>query len=192
MAWSFSITLDDDPATQALAALNGRSGDLRPALDAIGESLMLATDLRFEREEDPDGSPWAPLAPATAKRKAKLGHERILQLSGRLRGSITRTVDESSVTVGTNLPYARIHQLGGEITKYAHSRQVLRRFVETKGGGRQLLQGFARRAVANFASWHEVPEHAIRIPARPFLGINDDDRENAVAVLLDHILGRAR
>lgn len=187
MAWRFSVSYDDADMRKVLSGLSTRARNFYPALDQVGAMLMTSVSQRFEKEVDPDGRPWTPLAPATVKRKKKAGREGMLVWSRRLRDSITREASFDSVTVGTNVPYAVAHQFGAQITRYAHSREVLRRFVET-GGRRELVPGFAKRSQANFASFHPVPEHVINIPARPFLGINADDKAEGIKILHDHVL----
>jgi phage gpG-like protein len=60
-----------------------------------------------------EGKGWNPLAPATA---AYRGEGKPLQDTGGLRDSITfNYVDEKTVSVGTNKPYARIQNNGGVI-----------------------------------------------------------------------------
>lgn len=187
-----TLTVFDEEVRRRFTGLETAARDLRPAMDEIGAMLMTSTDLRFEQEKDPEGNAWAPLAPSTVKRKAKAGHEAMLQWSGRLRGSMTREATANSVEVGTNLPYAAIQNNGGVVTKHAQSREVFRKFVQTKGKGgavdRELLPGFVKKDKANFASWHAVGEHTVTIPARPFLGINDADRDAAVEILRHFVL----
>ena len=142
--------------------------------------------MRFEHEVDPDGEPWAALRPSTILKKAKAVRVKKLQWSGRLRDSITSRVDSNSVTVGTNLAYAAIHQFGGTIDRTASSQEVLRHFTKT-GGVKKLGSHFVTRKKANFSSVHKVPSHVINIPARPFLGINADDEVEAVHILRTYI-----
>ena len=66
----------------------------------------------------PFGAKWQPHAPATTRKKLaekKLG-ARILQNTGLLATSIVSHTNESakSVSVGSNVRYARIHQFGGK------------------------------------------------------------------------------
>jgi phage virion morphogenesis protein len=188
MSVRFAYSLRDSGVTLRMAGIASRAMDLRPAMDDIGRMLMASTDMRFERAVDPDGNPWVPLADSTRKRKAKAGREQILQWHGDLRRSITRRPTSTDVTVGTNLPYARAQQDGANITRYAHSREVLRTFVETNGR-KELQPRFAKRNKANFASYHAVPEHNIRIPARPYVGINGDDKAGGLRILKDYVMG---
>lgn len=108
--------------------------DKKNLLDAIGNMLVSSTMKRFQDEEGPDGTKWEPSGrtweaglarkgrKATEKQKAvknraetgKFG--KTLQDTGRLRSSVTfepRTT-KNEVYVGSNVIYARIHQLGGK------------------------------------------------------------------------------
>lgn len=89
---------------RALVGLQLRMQDLRPVLREIGASLLTSTQRRFEDEQGPDGSPW----PTNQRGGA------ILRDSGRLYQSLTYAADHHQVEVGTNVVYARIHQLGGQ------------------------------------------------------------------------------
>lgn len=100
----------------AVARVLGRLGDTYPLMDEIGSAVALWTDLRFEREQDPQGRKWRPLAPATLKsrRRGRGSRVAILQDSGRLRQSITHKATARRARVGSNLVYAAIHQFGGQ------------------------------------------------------------------------------
>jgi phage gpG-like protein len=55
---------------------------------------------------------WAPLAPATVKEKARIGKERILVRSGRLRNSLRSFFDNDQAGVGSDVPYSDVHEEG--------------------------------------------------------------------------------
>jgi phage virion morphogenesis protein len=80
----------------------------RQALADIGETLVASTLERFETSTAPDGTPWQP------SHRAEKEDGKTLVDTGRLRGSIGYEVGPDSVSVGSNLVYARIHQLGGK------------------------------------------------------------------------------
>lgn len=190
---AFTASFESLQLDGVLSGIAQRANNLRPAFDEVGAMLQASTDLRFEREVDPDGKPWAPLAASTARAKAKAGHEKILQWSGRLR-QIGRKADDTGVTLTSNLPYSAAQQFGAEIQRYAQSREIFRNFVETKtaqGIRRELVPKFAKRSKANFASWHAVDAHVIKIPARPFMGISSTDRVGGAEILTRYILGRS-
>ena len=96
-----------------LLDLLGRIGNLNKPMTNIGEYLLMSTDDRFEQQIDPAGVPWQPNSPYVMQFKRDNGLIlKILQSTGRLRGSIAYLADETSVTVGTNVSYAPDHQLG--------------------------------------------------------------------------------
>ena len=79
------------------------------ALDDVGQHVVSSTTERFaETSMAPDGAPWQP------SQRALASGDRTLVLQGHLRDSITHDVDGDSVSVGSNLAYAAIHQYGGE------------------------------------------------------------------------------
>lgn len=132
-------------------------------LDSLGEMLVSSTMQRFQEERGPDGTKWEPSGraweaglarsarKATKRTSAKKGRAetgkfgKTLQDSGRLRSSVTfeSLVTQNQVCVGSNVAYARIHQLGGKA-----------------GRGQKTT-----------------------IPARPYLGVEEKDIEEAKALL---------
>lgn len=88
---------------QRLRTLAALAGQLSPLMEEIAQSLLASTERRFEDEVAPDGTPWA----ATQRGGS------ILRDQGHLYQSLTTTADGHSASVGSNLVYARIHQLGG-------------------------------------------------------------------------------
>ncbi len=121
----------------------------RNLLNAVGETLVSGTLERFENEEDPEGKKWEPSGRAWEQgvkgRRGRMG--KAVQDSGRLRSSIDYAVMQDGVLVGSNVEYARIHQMGGKA-----------------GRGRK-----------------------VTIPARPYLGISKEDREEVEALITDYM-----
>ena len=151
---SIHVEFDDAEVRRALGRLQAAGTDLRPAMQDIGEHLLNATRGRFHDEEDPEGHPWAPLRPATKKRK-KRNAGKILTEEGHLRG-IVMQADSDSVVVGSPFIYAGVHQFGAE-------------------------QGaFGSTSRGSPIPWGDIP-------ARPFLGVPDDDEREIVAIILDHL-----
>ncbi|PHJ59587.1 hypothetical protein VF14_08935 [Nostoc linckia z18] len=103
------ITLDSLAAQHNLAQIEHRLHNLRPAFASMGEYMVRRTERNFKGEHDPDGVAWAPLTAAYKKRKRGT---KILTESGRLRASITYRADGVRVVLGTNIKYARAHQMG--------------------------------------------------------------------------------
>jgi phage virion morphogenesis protein len=101
-----------DEIEDSLAGLAARVGDLQPVLDEVGGSLVTSTLARFEAQHGPDEVPWRPLAETTLEKRAGKSPS-ILRDSGRLAASVAHLATRREVRVGTNVRYARIHQLGG-------------------------------------------------------------------------------
>lgn len=151
-----AITIADEDLRRAIAGLSRLARDPAPALERVGEALHLSTTERQRAGRAPDGSAWPALNPAY--RAEKSGNE-MLRESGRLMGSLSRQVRGRQLRFGTNVEYAAVHQFGGTI--------------RAKGGGRLafFLGGALRRPVS------------VTIPARPFLGISAEDREEIIEIL---------
>lgn len=148
------VSLDTRDASAAIGRLVALGGNLTPLLRSIGEGVRDTTQLRFDSGTDPAGLRWVPLNPvyAAAKRGAGILKERAMV--GGLQGSITYQVQgPTSVLIGTNKPYAAIHQFGGVIKPQRAKSLVFRL------GGRT------------------VRAKQVKIPARPYLGIGAADRE---------------
>lgn len=89
-----------------LAAAAERARDLYPLMDAIGQALETTTHERFEQGEDPQGVPWK-----TSQRVELFGGQ-TLRLSGVLEASIGHNASSDQIEIGSNLIYARPHDLG--------------------------------------------------------------------------------
>lgn len=178
------IVIDDDQIAAALSGLAARGSDLGAAMHAIGAAMLAKTQQRFQRQAGPDGNPWTPLRPRTAARRIgrrRRGQDNILRVSNRLYSSLTYEATEAAVSVGSNAVYAAIHQLGGTIK--AAARQQTINLVRRNGRTRFAKAG-ARGAVEREVS---VGAHTITIPARPYLGVDEADRAEILAIIADHL-----
>lgn len=96
---------------------------------------------RFDTQKDPEGEAWA---------KTYRGGK-ILNFHGFLVGSIVTNEGDDFVEIGSNLPYAAIHQTGGTIKAKAA------KFLKFKSGG----------------NWCQ--KESVTIKARAYLGISKLD-----------------
>jgi phage virion morphogenesis protein len=127
----------------------------RDMFDEIGMALVVSTQRRFEDEKEPGGNPW----PKSIRALATGG--KTLTDTARLSGSMTHEASDSGVAVGTNVIYAAIHQFGGVIKPVNAPKLAFRVLGELK---------FVDQ---------------VTIPARPFLGIDDDDETEILAIAGD-------
>lgn len=113
---NLTISIDDAELRKAIDRLYDRMSDLTPAMRDIGEYMLGATRDRFDNETAPDGSKWQALSPRYAARKAKMRNalRGILTRRGTLRDTIRYKASNSDVVIGSDRPYAAIHQLGGQ------------------------------------------------------------------------------
>jgi phage virion morphogenesis protein len=86
--------------------------------------------------------------------------------TSRLKNSVTHRASRDSVEIGTNVIYGAIHQFGGTIR--ARSGKYLKFKLPGKLGFRSV--------------------ESVIIPARPFIGIDAEDRQEIPALVEDYLL----
>lgn len=111
MATKNGVSLNWGGFDKALGKAAHKLGDTQALMESVGEALRSGTIERFEAEEDPQGKKWKPSARAMA------GGGKTLDKESHLKDSIDYAATSDKVMVGSNLPYARIHQLGGKAGK---------------------------------------------------------------------------
>jgi len=146
--------------------LNKRGRDTAPLADAIGQTLTASAERRLTTTNvDPDGTPW----PVSARVRARGGKTQTNR--GHLAASLTHAVgaDGGSVTVGSNKPYAAMRQFGGTIRP-------------KKPGGVLIFTTFDEKG-------QEVKVAAKKVtqPARPYLGVSDEDADEMAGLALDYL-----
>lgn len=179
---TLALRLDADAALKQLAAIAGRARDKRGMFEVIGASLVTSTQQRFEKGIAPDGSPWPPSLRARTQGGKTLLH------TGRLMRSVTYQASDAGVEVGSNVVYAAIHQLGGEIRQKARTGTVT--FKRSKRTGK-LLPGFRKQSKSTESRDVSIGARVISMPARPFLGLDDDDNRAIVKIADDWIVGES-
>ena len=147
----------------------------------IGVELGDEFDKNFERQ--------AFFSEAWQRRKSPIRNEgrAILTDSGQLRSSIGKRMTENSITFYSNLPYADIHNDGGEIVvtkrmkgffwhKYMNAAGALT-FARRKDGSLRKDKG-TRQISAEAEFWQAMalmkPGAVIKIPRRRFLGYSPE------------------
>ena len=129
---------------------------------ALGEDVRESTLERFKEGRAPDGRRWK-----TSIRAATTGGKTLID-SSQLRNSIKAKSDASGFAVGTNVKHAATHQFGEPgRTIRAKKAKALRFQV----GGR----------------WVTKKQVKVSIPARPFLGLSEDDMQEIKATVEDFV-----
>lgn len=151
-------------------------------LEQIGHALENSVHARFRSMTDPSGKRWKALSARYLR--AKKNNDKILTLEGRLNDQIVHQIQGDTVTVGTNVPYAAIHQFGGTV---AIGEQTVTRKRGTKGKNKGRFMVGTTKAKHAVVSTFKIPAHKVRIPARPFLGLSEADRVEVRETIKDHI-----
>lgn len=171
----WDVVIDIQDAFNKLGTAEAALSSPQNLYRGIAQALESATEANFAAQGRPS---WVPLAKSTLQDRLKRNNGSsalmILQDSGRLAASISSDYGSDFALIGASAEYAAIHQLGGEITRPAHSTKVRLR-TDAKGNlmrqaGNQNLAVFAKDSHKRAReSWHEVGEYTIKIPARPYL-----------------------
>lgn len=179
---SIQLDLSTEVLAAALKKLAGASADMTPAMQQVGSFMETETLLRFEREQAPDGSKWPPSL------RAKRTGGQTLTDTARLRQSIVSEATATTAAVGTNLVYAAIHQMGGTIEREARQQTIYHHYDKRAG---ELSRRFVTKGKSNFARDVQVKAHKIKIPARPFLGANEQSETGIAEILTDYLAAAA-
>lgn len=181
------IVVNDAAALGGLDKLDAATGNRRAAMDAIGAYLVTSSQRRFEREMGPDGRPWAKLKPRTAAKRINgkpRGYDHILRVSGRLQQSIFEAVESQDlILVGSNVAYAAAQHEGATIEVTERQQTIYQNFDAKTD---TFDPKFRRPGRSNFARDVHVKAHTITIPARPYIGIDEEDRKEIVEIIADH------
>jgi phage gpG-like protein len=114
---TFTADLNSETVRQALRALQDSLADQSPALREIADDFRAMMAEQFASEGRAGGTPWAPLAPSTARRRRSGA---LLNVTGALLSSLrdvgaprhVEQIDRQTLTLGSSLPYAMYHQTG--------------------------------------------------------------------------------
>lgn len=143
-----------------LGDILGRLRDGRPAWERIGELLRNSIRENFLAGGRPEA--WPPSRRALAQRGQTLLD------TGLLYNSFTPVAQPNGVAVGTNVVYAAAHNFGLNKVVSQQVRPHLRRIVQAFGT--PLAGGMAEVKVGGFTR-----QAHLRLPARPFMMIQNDD-----------------
>ena len=157
---TFTYTDNSDEVTKSLAAFQATLADNAPALGEIADDFRAMVAEQFASEGRAGGTPWAarhhPSVPSSMRRgSAKRGvasASPLLVRSGELRDSLigsgagrVEEIDARSLTLGTSVPYAMLHQLG---TRFMPARPV----IVLSDARTQRWTEFVRRAIEEKAA----------------------------------------
>ncbi|CCN69776.1 phage virion morphogenesis protein [Vibrio nigripulchritudo] len=109
----YAIDFEDQEKLQRrLNQFLKQGNSLQPAMQEIGEMLLISHDQRFRDQKSPEGEPWAALSPTYRKLKAKHKDD-TLTLNKHLSGNLAYQLWGDSLFFGTPMEYGAIHHFGG-------------------------------------------------------------------------------
>lgn len=159
------IELKDDEISAALARIAAAMTDMTPVMQDIGEALVISTQDRFTESVSPDGTAFAPRSPTTLD-------------AYKARGDVVDfrpLIGPSKALSGTIFPHA-----GADFVEVGSGREyaAVMQFGAAKGA-------FGRTKRGAPIPWGNIP-------ARPFLGLSEQDRLNIVDVVEEWLEGVAK
>lgn len=165
-----------DGLDEAMRSLVAAGRETTPLMRDLGQLMREATQDAFEEERDPvTGAKWAPLSPAYRRQRMEAGHDgKILQLSGELATSITLQYGNGFARVGTNRPHAAAHQFGARTRAHVIRARFKHSLRFMGSGGKPVFR-------------REVSHPGSVIPARPFLGVGEAEREEMRELVARHL-----
>jgi len=169
------VKLEDQDVRAAFARMKQFPGTrMTHMLDAIGAYGENSTRLRYRTQTSPDGMPWKP-----SQRALKQGGQTLVK-TGRMRASVTHNVlqGNSGVEWGSNVVYYAPNQFGATIHREAREQSIFQRM----GRDGTVATRFVKRKHATIERRVHVGAHDIVIPARPSLGLSQQDRVEIVTI----------
>lgn len=151
---SYSIRVEGDTRRLLKRIKNLSDIDKKGINKALGQGVRTSTLQRFKEQKTPDEKKW--------KKSFRASREGGVTLtkSAALKNSIRVSAGMDGFAVGTNKIYARTHQYGEK------SRKIVIRAKTSKGLVFRIGDQWIRKKQVTVN---------VSIPARPFLGINEED-----------------
>lgn len=198
-----TVQVDERRANIQLNELRDAVTDTRPLLNIAGEVMRGSIAQTFREEGSPAGS-WPKLALSTLRKRAYTTGHKLLIMTGRLFGSISYVTTPEALTIGTNVPYAAVHQFGSAdyhggaaAAVPAHASGRLRKL----GMGSTLRtdkRGITRRVHVRIVGPEERKQFTVgahmrrqNIPPRPYLVFRPEDPGRIAEAIGGYIAGRA-
>lgn len=165
-----TIEINDAEFQAVLNRVTGVLADTTAMMNKIGAYLRDQTEDRFDKQAAPDGTAWAPRSAATLKNYARRGlkHGGILHLTGQLSGNIFHDYGLDWTRIGSAEPYAAVQQFGAAQGQFGAQ------------AGRTKPSEKRPKSQDYFVllPWGDIP-------ARPFLGFADEDREGVREIAME-------
>lgn len=157
------IRIDDDPVTAALAQLTTRMTDMTKPMGDIGELLVASTKDRTLSGRSPDGTAFAPRSQTTLERYASRNPPLV--------------PGGGPLNLSGNMIAGIFPEAGRDFARIGSNaiQAAVMQFGQPQGASGRTSRG--------------GPIPWGNIPARPFLGLSDDDRTGIIAIITEWLEG---
>ncbi|GHC22310.1 virion morphogenesis protein [Gemmobacter nanjingensis] len=164
MAFTMIVTINETEASRVFSGLRDALSDMTVLMDNMGRVLVSSARSRIDTtNRAPDGSLWP------QSQRAREHGGKTLYETGLLLGSINAWAGTDHVMVGSNAPYARIHQEGAEQGQ----------FGARAGRTRPSTKRPKSQDYFFMLPWGDIP-------ARPYIGLSQDDEATVVELAEAH------
>ena len=176
MATPFTVIVDASQAVDYYDGLLARASNPRPAYIAIGEYLIRSADQNFARQQSPDGQRWAPNTRLTIERYlagALKNGSKLLNKKGQLNSKGALFVSSKKILQG-------------------HTGMLRHRlFYRLVSDGVEYGSPEVYAAMQQFGGKKSAYPHLLGdIPARPFLGLSQNDEKTVVSIMAAYLRGK--
>ena len=166
------IEVSDQGVNQALTRLANTTQHLPTVLDLIGDRLVDSTKQRFATSTGPDGQRWASNSQVT-----------ILRYLGKYKGSYGKKTGKltkagSGRAMGKRPLIGESGDLARQISKSVDGNTLYIGSTMIYAAAQQF--GAKKHQFQGKAPWGDIP-------ARPFLGLSDQDRSNILDTISDYL-----
>jgi phage gpG-like protein len=151
---------------KTFGAMLARSQNIAPALREIAPMFGSEIIENFDKggRDNSGDHIWK-----KSQRAIRKGGQTLVDNTNLMKSAAVPRVDDKSITLGSDLPYARIHQFGGEIHRKEDGK-----FDKGRSTARGKGMTFG--------------ESVTKIDARPYLFISDKALDIAGRIIVDHTL----
>ena len=182
---TITVKIDDAEVTAALKKLAERGHDMSRPLAAIGEALSETTKKRFDTSTAPDGSRWAANSQVTYDMMIK---------SGESKGKDDKVTNKYLNKNGRLNAKGRDAAMGKKPLVATGILQDTIRYQNTSTSVTIGTNRFANQIPNIGAAVHQLGSDRagrggkVKIPARPFLGLSDDDKKLVLDIIADYLM----
>ena len=169
--------INDAAIQEGLNRLAVALGDMTRPMERIGEAMVHSSQQRIEDGISVDGAPFAPRSKATLARYTASGERfssRPLWKTGTMRNQIFAATSSDAAEIGSNAIQAAVMQFGAKQGE----------FGARAGRTRPKKPGAKPRDYFFHLPWGDIP-------ARPFLGVSEEDRANVLEIIDEWMNGVA-